>query len=156
MQVSDLGHVLLLVDDPVDASEFYQRVLGLEELERNDKNWIFLGLPGRSHVLDLAPRQGDQAVSRSTWSSGPLGHVAFRVDSTDAFDAAYAHVVDCGVSVDRATDHSTQESFYFRDLDENVIEIYNEHPQARSMFLAGRDDADRELDMTTRNRKPTS
>ena len=55
----------------------------------------------------------------------------------------------------RAVDHVSQKSIYFHDPDGNLLEIYNEVPKAREMFLQGRHDRDVPLSSSDRRRAGT-
>jgi Glyoxalase/Bleomycin resistance protein/Dioxygenase superfamily len=75
---------------------------------------------------------------------GP-GHIAFQVSSYAALREAYAHLVNNGLEILRATNHINQRSFYFADPDGNTLEIYYELPHALELFAGGRADQDEAL-----------
>ncbi len=61
---------------------------------------------------------------------------------------AYTHLLDRGVTIQRALDHICQRSVYFTDPDGNGLEIYYEMPNALALFPNGRGDEDERLPLT--------
>jgi catechol 2,3-dioxygenase len=80
-----------------------------------------------------------------------LAHIAFQVGSYAALRDAYAHLLENGVEIMRATNHVNQRSIYFADPDGNVLEIYYEMPHALELFANGRSDEDEALPVSGRN-----
>lgn len=153
--LTGLGHVLFNVRDIERSRDFYTQVLGFEVLEEDpDHGGTFMSLNGGSHVIDLVQTAGDPSpdepydleklVARVSSSTGVV-HVAFTVESHEALRQAYFELIDNGVPVVTAVDHENQESLYFVDPDQNMLELYYERPGSREMFLRGRKDVDKPI-----------
>lgn len=145
IRLQRIGHVLLRVADLERSREFYTKILGFEVMEQDPEHGgLFMALGGHAHTLDLFPAQDTTAPARPAGAAG-LGHVAFQVESEAALQEAWESLQDFGVEITRTIDHVSQKSIYFRDPDDNLLEIYYELPNAREMFLTGRADRDAPL-----------
>ena len=145
IELKRLGHVLLRVTDLERSRAFYSKILGFEVMEEDPQHGgLFMALPGDAHTLDLFPVQDPAAPAPAPGGPG-VHHFAFQVDSEAALRDAYVGLRDQGVEIARAVDHVSQKSIYFRDPDGNLLEIYYELPNAREMFLQGREDRDTPL-----------
>ncbi len=82
---------------------------------------VFMTLGDGFHTIDITqhPSPGDAAPPQR----GQLGlvHIAFKVASYAALREAYAHLLQSGVEIQRATDHVCQRSLYFADPDGNGL-----------------------------------
>jgi catechol 2,3-dioxygenase len=58
-----------------------------------------------------------------------LFHLAILYPTRRDLAAALHRIVDMGVEIDGASDHGVSEAIYFRDPDQNGIEIYWDRPQ---------------------------
>jgi hypothetical protein len=67
------------------------------------------------------------------------------VETHAALREAYVHLLESGVTGERATNHENQRSIYFRDQDDNGLEIYYEIPNALEILPNGRRDIDESL-----------
>ena len=149
MRLTKLGHVFLAVHDISRAKDFYTRVLGFEILEEDPNHGgVFMTLGDGTHIVDLVPLPSSQPprIPETIQDVEPrlgVGHVAFQVASADELRRAYFELIDNQVRVFAAVDHESQESIYFCDPDGNMLEIYWERPNAREIFLRGRQDVDR-------------
>ncbi|MBI3515466.1 MAG: VOC family protein [Proteobacteria bacterium] len=147
IQLKGLGHVVLRVADIERSKRFYTELLGFTVLEQDPNHGgVFLSLGNASHCLDLQP-SSDPAAGPwpSKWRSRAglgLGHVAFTVADRAALEAAYFTLVDHGVEIVAALDHTSQQSVYFRDPDGHILECYWERPDAVEIFRRGRADED--------------
>jgi catechol-2,3-dioxygenase len=143
IRLTGIGHVLLRVLDLERSKKFYGDVLGFRVLEEDPEHGgTFMALEGQSHAIDLFPVKDREAAERQTPGVRGLGHIAFRVDSEEAFRDAHAALAKHGVEITRAVDHVSQKSLYFNDPDGNTLEIYYELPDALEMFARGRHDRD--------------
>jgi catechol-2,3-dioxygenase len=146
IRLKRLGHVLLRVLDLERSRRFYTSILGFEVMEEDPEHGgVFMALPGHAHTLDLFPVTDPRSAQPPAPGGAGVQHVAFQVDSDGALHEAYWTLVDHGVEVVRAIDHVSQKSIYFRDPDGNLLEIYFEMPNARELFLTGREDRDAPL-----------
>jgi catechol 2,3-dioxygenase len=148
IRLSKLGHVNLRVSDEEQATRFYCDVLGLQIAERDPQHGgVFTTLGGNFHTLDFAQHPDPQSAQKPVKGQLGLVHIAFQVDSYAALRDAYLHLLQNGVTVERATNHENQRSIYFRDPDGNGLEIYYEFPYALQVFPNGRSDEDHELEV---------
>ena len=144
MKLARLGHVALRVADVERSKKFYGEVLGFEVIEEDPEHGgVFMALAGLSHTIDLFPAP-DGAPAATPDATG-VRHVAFLVDSEADFKEAWRTLREQHVPIDRAMDHVSQKSIYFRDPDGTVLEIYYELPHARELFRQGRGDRDEPL-----------
>jgi catechol 2,3-dioxygenase len=146
IKLKGIGHVLLRVADEAASKRFYRDILGFVVAEEDPEHGgVFMTLGENFHTLDIVQHPAPETAPRPTRGQIGLGHVAFRVASYAALREAYAHLVANGVTIQRATNHVNQRSFYFADPDGNTLEIYYELPYAQQLFAGGRDDRDEAL-----------
>jgi catechol 2,3-dioxygenase len=146
MRLWKLGHVNLRVSDEEKARWFYCDVLGLKIAERDPEHGgVFTTMGDNFHSLDFAKHPDPQQAQRPARDQVGLIHIAFQVESHEALREAYAHLLKNGIRVDHATNHENQRSIYFRDPDDNGLEIYYEVPYALEIFPNGRGDVDEPL-----------
>jgi catechol 2,3-dioxygenase len=144
LKLSRLGHVAMRVTDVERSKKFYGEVLGFEVIEEDPEHGgVFMALPGLSHTIDLFPAP-DEAPAAAPGAVG-VRHVAFLVESEADFKEAWRTLRERGVPIDRAMDHVSQKSLYFRDPDGTVLEIYHELSNSRELFRQGRGDRDEPL-----------
>ena len=146
IKLKGIGHVLLRVADQEVSKRFYRDVLGFVIAEEDpDHGGVFMTLGDNFHTLDIGQHPAPEQAQRPQRGQIGLGHIAFQVGSYAALRDAYAHLVDNGVEILRATNHINQRSFYFADPDGNTLEIYFELPHALELFPEGRADQDEAL-----------
>jgi catechol 2,3-dioxygenase len=149
IKLQGIGHVLLRVADQEISKRFYRDVLGFVIAEEDpDHGGVFMTLGDNFHTLDIGQHPAPEQAQRPQRGQIGLGHIAFQVGSYAALREAYAHLVDNGVEILRATNHVNQRSFYFADPDGNTLEIYYELPYALELFPDGRADQDEALKVT--------
>jgi catechol-2,3-dioxygenase len=128
--VKGLGEVSIRVRDLDAMAMFYEDVVGLEPLRR-DESFVFFGVAegydGHSQILalfnagdrvGLEPKSPELDPERTT-----LHHVALNISLAD-FDRERARLERLGIEV-RATEHSWLHvrSLYFSDPEGNLLEL---------------------------------
>jgi catechol 2,3-dioxygenase-like lactoylglutathione lyase family enzyme len=119
---SGILHFTLSVTDLDRAQKFYEDVVGCSFWRRSERS-VFMRCGEGYFVLSRTGYHTPQNRRRDT-----LIHHAFVVRGED-FDAALAHVEDCGVEI-LLYDDAGHRSFpgrhaYFQDPDGNCIEFYD-------------------------------
>jgi catechol 2,3-dioxygenase len=136
-----LGRVRLQVADLGRSLAFYEGVLGLRLLTRDDASAV-LGTPrdGDEPLVELHERPGASPVPRR----GRLGlfHFAILLPQRAALGRFLAHLRDVGVEAG-AADHLVSEALYLSDPDGLGIEVYADRPREEWRY------AGRELRMDT-------
>lgn len=120
--VRKLNHAVLWVEDVARSAEFYQKVLGFEEVERIGEFACFMRAGGSDNHHDLA-------VMRSGSGPGParpgvvgLYHLAWQVDSIDDLARAAVELSNNG-SLVGMSDHGVSKSLYAKDPDGIEFEV---------------------------------
>jgi catechol 2,3-dioxygenase len=134
-----LGPVRLLVADLDPAVSFYERAIGLTELER-DGAVAALGPRGGEPLVELVGRP--DAPPRPSRSTG-LFHLALLVPSRPELARTLRRVVDAGARLSGASDHLVSEALYLHDTEGNGIELYRDRPRDEWRYEQG------ELQMAT-------
>jgi catechol 2,3-dioxygenase len=151
IKLQRLGHILISVRDLERSRDFYTRILGFKVLEQDPEHGgLFLSIGGLGNTLDLFQCTNPEAIAQSDVDlAGRNGlgvrHTAFAVESEDDLRNAYNTLKAAGVAIERAVDHISQKSIYFRDPDMNLLEIVWERPNALEIFARGRGDEDKPL-----------
>lgn len=127
-----IGRVQLRVRDPETMAGFYQRVLGLAELDRAADR-IVLGR-GDMALLELLV---DPAASPRNPRDAGLFHTAFLLPSRADLARWLAHATRLGVPLQGASDHIVSEAIYLADPEGNGIEVYADRPVAQWRDAAG-------------------
>jgi catechol 2,3-dioxygenase len=122
-----IGHVHLKVSDLQRSIDFYSKVLGFELTQRYGDQAAFLSAGGYHHHIGLNTWQSLGASPAPVRAAG-LFHVAILFPTRKDLAAALANLVEHNVTIDGAADHGVSEAIYFRDPDENGIEIYWDRP----------------------------
>jgi catechol-2,3-dioxygenase len=149
IRLAGIGHVLLRVADEEASKRFYQGALGFAVAEQDPEHGgVFMTLGDGFHTIDLTQHATPHEASRPERGGLGLVHIAFKVSSYAALREAYAHLLQNGVAIQRATDHVCQRSLYFTDPDGNGLEIYYEMPRALELFPNGRGDEDEALPLS--------
>lgn len=136
---ADIDHVVLWVEDPLTALAFYRDVVGLEGLraeafEASQAPFPSVRLSARS-ILDLMPKTmaplvsgfGRQAGLSVDTAGFTVNHLCLSM-SRDDYQAlrerleAAGHSTGFGLKSSFGARGTAPETFYFHDLDGNVIE----------------------------------
>ena len=121
MQLEGIDHIALAVRDIEHSAKWYIDVLGFER--RYEGMWngipVFIGKGDTALALFPVRERESQTAMRSD-NSGIL-HLAFRADARN-FAAAQNELNRRGIKFE-FEDHEISHSIYFRDPDDNRLEI---------------------------------
>lgn len=123
-----IGHVHLKVANLDRAEAFYRDVLGFEVQQRSGDSAAFLSAGGYHHHIALNTWDSAGGTPPPAGHTG-LYHVAILYPDRPSLATALSRVLDAGVTLDGAADHGVSEAVYFRDPDDNGIELYRDRPQ---------------------------
>lgn len=132
MKTLGLRHVALNVKNAQASKDFYRKVLNMEVEWEPDPKSVYLAsfsvdAKGNPKAIDnLALHQADAPLNKP----GSLNHLGFFVPTLEEVDRWYDHVKNCGAKVVREikTHRDGARSFYFEDLDGNVIQLLYHPP----------------------------
>lgn len=119
-----LSHFELYVRDVAIMEEFYTRHLGFVVTDRGEgkEAMVFLSRnPHEHHQLVLNPRQSDNPTE------SPVDHISFRVDSITDLRQFHTALVSSSTIL-QTVSHGTTWSLYFRDPEENRLELFTDTP----------------------------
>ncbi len=120
-----IARVKLAVADLARSADFYEGVLGLPVISR-DEDTVRLGFDGADARLELARLTDPVAVPVP--STG-LFHVAWLHPSRAALAETIQRIARSGWPFDGASDHGVSEALYLSDPDGLGIEIYADRPR---------------------------
>jgi catechol 2,3-dioxygenase-like lactoylglutathione lyase family enzyme len=117
-KVSGLGHVGIWVREPETMIDFYSGFLGMQVTDRGrGDNIVFLSAhPEIEHH--------EFALARSTTEVSNPQQLSFIVGSLADLREFYAEIVDRGYPIDMVVNHGNAIGCYFRDPENNRIEVY--------------------------------
>jgi len=117
-KVTGLGHVGLYVKDPTLMIEFYQDFLGMTVTDRGEND----------RIVFLSARPEDEhhelALARSDTLHSEVQQLSFTLDSLSDLLIFYSRIKERGYPVDRTVSHGNAFSCYFRDPENNRVEVY--------------------------------
>jgi catechol 2,3-dioxygenase len=119
-----LSHFELYVNDVVSMEAFYTRYLGFVVTDRGTgpAGMVFMSRnPGEHHQLVLNPR------SLESTSESPVDHIAFRVDSLPHLRQFHESLAASPARL-QTVSHGTSWSIYFRDPENNRLELFTDTP----------------------------
>ena len=125
-EATRLGGVRLQIADLARSLAFYEQVLGLRALERDDAHAV-LAAPGDDRALvELVERKGARPAGH-----GRLGlyHFAILLPDRPTLGRFVRHLADIGARAG-AGDHLVSEAFYLTDPDGLGIEVYADRPRS--------------------------
>jgi len=121
-----VSHFEIRARDPAALAKFYIEVLGFIV---SDRGILDRGpAKGRELIfLSHSPEEHHQIVLIPSEASAPgsgIGHVAFRVDSLDEVRRVYEKVRQLPHAKPEPVSHANTWSVYFRDPEDNRIEVF--------------------------------
>jgi catechol 2,3-dioxygenase len=128
-----IGHVHLKVSDLERSLDFYTRVLGFQLTQRYGDQAAFVSAGGYHHHVGLNTWHSLGSPPAPSRSPG-LYHVAIVFGTRTELAAALKNLIDNNVTIDGASDHGVSEAIYFRDPDQNGVEIYWDKPRSEWPF----------------------
>jgi catechol 2,3-dioxygenase-like lactoylglutathione lyase family enzyme len=125
MEINKLDHLVLTVRDVEKTASFYESVLGMEK-EVFAVGRVALKCGSQKINLHERGKEFEPKAHKPTPGSADLCFI-----TQTPLDDAMAHVRRCGVEiiegpVERTGANGPIRSFYFRDPDDNLIEVANE------------------------------
>jgi catechol 2,3-dioxygenase-like lactoylglutathione lyase family enzyme len=112
-----LGHVALAATDPQRLGAFYRDMLDLQIVR--DTNHPLAG-----HEIQLSGHPSEADHELVFFTNPQARHTAFRVDSRKQLVAYYARARERGVEIPYGHDTGRAISFFIRDPENNLVEIY--------------------------------
>jgi catechol 2,3-dioxygenase-like lactoylglutathione lyase family enzyme len=116
-KVTGLGHVGLYVRDLTRMEQFYSSILGMTVTDRGGNRVVFLSARPQHEHHELA-------LAFSADQKTEAGQVSFHVDSLQNLKTLYRRVKDAGCTFERVVNHGIAFGAYFRDPEDNIVEIY--------------------------------
>jgi catechol 2,3-dioxygenase len=120
-----IGAVRLAVGDLSRSADFYEHVLGLPLIRREDERAL-LGADPAHAALELSAIADPTPLSPH---SAGLFHVAFLHPSRAALAETVKRIARARWPIDGASDHGVSEALYLSDPDGLGIEIYADRPR---------------------------
>lgn len=117
-KVTGLGHVGVYVRDMPAMLAFYTNVLGLEVTDRGeDDRIVFLSARPREEHHELA-------FVKSPDHRTDAQQISFTVGSLQDLKVLYRRIKAAGRPIERVVNHGIAFGCYFRDPEDNRIEVY--------------------------------
>jgi catechol 2,3-dioxygenase len=122
---TSIGKVRLRVADVDALATFYERVIGLRDVER-DGGVVRLGPEGGAPLVEL--ESAPTAPLPPSFSTG-LFHLAILVPDRAELARSLRRIAEAGWRLTGASDHLVSEALYLNDPEGNGIEIYRDRPR---------------------------
>jgi catechol 2,3-dioxygenase len=122
---TSIGKVRLRVADLDDLATFYERVVGLQAVERGG-DVTRLGAAEGEPLIELVG--APDAAPAPSFSTG-LFHLAILVPDRAELARSLQRVAGAGWRLTGASDHLVSEALYLQDPEGNGIEIYRDRPR---------------------------
>ncbi|MDQ6613389.1 MAG: VOC family protein [Actinomycetota bacterium] len=124
MKIKELGHLVLYVRDVKQSSAFYRDVLGWQQISPEGLA-VAAFSSGRTHHELLLIEVGPDAAPLPRGRHVGLYHFGLKIGDTDEeLRTARAALLEAGVRIAGAADHTVSHSLYIYDPDGNEIELY--------------------------------
>ncbi|MDG5472234.1 VOC family protein [Jeotgalibacillus sp. ET6] len=118
---SFVGQIELMVRDIARSLAFYESIIGLKLISRDEKS-AKLSADGSKSILSLV--QPEEVKGKEPRTTG-LYHFALLLPARSDLADLIAHLVKNGVKMG-GSDHGVSEAVYFDDPDGNGIEVYRD------------------------------
>lgn len=115
-KVTRLGHVGLFVTDPEIMMEFYSGFLGMTVTDRDERRVFLSTRPEEEHHELLLAKHAERHTDPQ--------QLSFVVDSLADLRVFYAQIVERGYQIDHVANHGNAFGCYFRDPENNNVEVY--------------------------------
>jgi catechol 2,3-dioxygenase len=122
---TSIGKVRLRVADVDALATFYERVIGLRDVER-DGGVVRLGPEGGAPLVEL--ESAPTSPLPPSFSTG-LFHLAILVPDRAELARSLRRIAEAGWRLTGASDHLVSEALYLNDPEGNGIEIYRDRPR---------------------------
>ena len=116
-KVTGLGHFGVFVRDVPKMLDFYTNILGLTITDGMGERGAFLSARPAEEHHEIAIVQSDDQKTDA-------GQISFTVSSLQDLKTLYGRVRDYGCKFERVVSHGIAFGAYFRDPENNVVEIY--------------------------------
>lgn len=116
-RVTGLGHIGLYVEDMPMMVDFYSNFLGLTVTDVGLPRIVFMSArpDEEHHELALAQSQGEKTNAQQ---------ISFTVGSLSDLKEFYRKINERGLKVERVVSHGNAFGCYFRDPENNIVEVY--------------------------------
>ncbi|QQM38388.1 VOC family protein [Streptomyces liliifuscus] len=115
-KVTRLGHVGLFVTDPEVMLAFYSGFLGMTVTDRDERRVFLSSRPGEEHHELLLAKNEERHTDPQ--------QLSFVVESLTDLREFYAQIVERKYSIDHVNNHGNAIGCYFRDPEDNRVEVY--------------------------------
>ena len=117
-RVTGLGHVGLYVEDMPKMVDFYSNFLGLTVTDVGLPRIVFLSArpDEEHHEIALAQAQDGQKTNAQ--------QISFTCGSLHDLKESYLKINEAGLKIERTVSHGNAFGCYFRDPEENIVEVY--------------------------------
>ena len=112
-----MGHVSMHAREPEEVASFYRNLLGLDVIMRGN-------IPPLGQFAFLGPSSVDANPMIALCTREEARHIALEVESLAELRAVYARAKAQGIGVSHAMNHRVSLSIYFRDPEENLVEVF--------------------------------
>ena len=123
-----IGHIHLKVSDLERSLDFYSRVLGFTLMQRFGSSAAFISAGGYHHHIGLNTWESRRGAPPGPGTTG-LYHFAILYPTRRELARAFVKLQRENVTLDGASDHGVSEALYFRDPDNNGVELYWDRPR---------------------------
>ena len=129
-----LQHLGLTTGDLEPMVAWYRNVLGMRQIYRSDNptdaqpggfraTAVWLSNDEANHRVAIVAIDGLNKLDQSRSHSPRLQHVAFSFETLDELLGSFARLKGLGIVPVMAVDEGAQTAFYYKDPDQNTIEL---------------------------------